>query len=128
MVNNHVTKTTGAQRQSPSGPAERLTLRQLEVLALLCEGLPNKMIGRRLNIADGTVKVHIVQILRALNVSSRLQAAIAARELGMVGAANKLLPIQETASVLQQAAVRRPQPRSTDAQLPSALVLSRTLA
>ena len=62
---------------------EHLTPRQLEVLALLCEGLPNKLIGRRLNIANATVKIHVARILRALNVSSRLQAVIAARRLGL---------------------------------------------
>jgi DNA-binding CsgD family transcriptional regulator len=69
-------------RQPDNGLPEQLTPRQLDVLALMCEGLPNKLIGRRLNIASGTVKVHVAHILRALNVSSRLQAVIAARGLG----------------------------------------------
>jgi DNA-binding CsgD family transcriptional regulator len=81
-------------------PVEVLTPRQLEVLALLCEGLPNKLISRRLNIANGTVKVHVVQILRALNVASRLQAVVAARNLGLVDASYNLLPMQATASTL----------------------------
>jgi len=68
---------------NPAGSPEQLTPRQLEVLALLCEGLPNKLIGRRLNIANATVKIHVARILRALNVSSRLQAVIAARRLGL---------------------------------------------
>ena len=62
-----------------------LTLRQLEVLKLLCEGLPNKLICRRLNIATGTVKVHISGILRELGVTSRLQAVVAARRCGLLG-------------------------------------------
>ena len=62
-----------------------LTPRQLEVLALLCEGLANKQIGRRLNIASATVKIHVARILRALGVSSRLQAVIAARRSGIYG-------------------------------------------
>lgn len=57
-----------------------LTPRQRDVLALLCEGLPNKLICRRLNISSGTVKAHISSILRELGVSSRLQAVVAARE------------------------------------------------
>ena len=60
-----------------------LTPRQLEVLALLCEGLPNKLICRRLNIATGTVKVHISCILRELGVTSRLQAVVMARACGL---------------------------------------------
>jgi DNA-binding CsgD family transcriptional regulator len=61
-----------------------LTPRQLEVLSLLCEGLPNKLICRRLNIATGTVKVHISCILRELGVTSRLQAVVAARRCGLL--------------------------------------------
>ena len=62
-----------------------LTPRQLEVLLLLCEGLPNKLICRRLNIATGTVKVHISVILRELGVTSRLQAVVAASRSGLFG-------------------------------------------
>ncbi len=58
---------------------EQLTPRQLEVLDLLCEGLPNKAIGKRLDIACGTVKVHVANLLRALNVSKRSEAAVVAR-------------------------------------------------
>lgn len=59
-----------------------LTPRQLEVLALLCQGMPNKLISRQLNISAATVKVHIGCILRELGVSSRLQAVVAARRVG----------------------------------------------
>jgi two-component system nitrate/nitrite response regulator NarL len=45
--------------------------------------LQNKQIARRLNIASATVKIHIANILRALNVSSRLQAAVVAINLGV---------------------------------------------
>jgi DNA-binding CsgD family transcriptional regulator len=62
-----------------------LTPRQLEVLALLCEGLPNKLICRRLSISAGTVKAHISGILRELGVASRLQAVVAARRSGLLG-------------------------------------------
>jgi DNA-binding NarL/FixJ family response regulator len=61
-----------------------LTARQMEVLALLCEGLPNKLICRRLDISAGTVKAHISSILRELGVSSRLQAVVWARRRGLV--------------------------------------------
>jgi DNA-binding NarL/FixJ family response regulator len=61
-----------------------LTPRQVEVLSLLCEGLPNKLICRRLNISTGTVKVHISGILRELGVTSRLQAVVSARRSGLV--------------------------------------------
>jgi DNA-binding CsgD family transcriptional regulator len=63
----------------------RLTARELEVLSLLCEGLSNKLICRRLDICTGTVKCHVASILSTLGVSSRLQAVVAAHRLGLVG-------------------------------------------
>ena len=55
-----------------------LTDRQREVLSLLLTGLPNKLIARRLDIAESTVKIHVSAILRELKVTSRTQALIAA--------------------------------------------------
>ena len=66
--------------------ALRLTPRQLEVLSLLCEGLPNKLICRELNISAGTVKVHVSCILRELGVTSRVQAVVHARRCGIIDA------------------------------------------
>ena len=82
MENLYRLKATSLVGQPSTALQDQLTPRQLEVLALLCEGLPNKLIGRRLEIANGTVKIHVMQILRALNVSSRLQAVITVRSLG----------------------------------------------
>ena len=70
-------------RQVLNAVHEPLTARQLEVLALLCDGLSNKQIARQLNVAAGTVKIHVSNILRAMNVSTRLQAVIAVRSLGL---------------------------------------------
>lgn len=70
----------------------RLTPRQLEVLALLCQGLPNKLICRRLDIAAGTVKAHISSILRELGVASRLQAVVEAGNRGLIGGGLRLHP------------------------------------
>lgn len=69
----------------------RLTSRELEVLGLLCEGLSNKLICRRLNICTGTVKCHVASILSTLGVSSRLQAVLAAYRLGLVTPAQAAL-------------------------------------
>jgi DNA-binding NarL/FixJ family response regulator len=52
----------------------RLTHRQQEVLALIAEGLPNKVISRRLNLAENTVKAHAAALYRALGVTNRTQA------------------------------------------------------
>jgi DNA-binding CsgD family transcriptional regulator len=78
---------TAPGRDSPKAGRIRLTPRQLEVLALLCEGHSNKLICQRLNIAVGTVRVHIGHILRELGVSNRLQAVVSAFRLGLVRAA-----------------------------------------
>jgi DNA-binding NarL/FixJ family response regulator len=60
-----------------------LTDRQAEVLALVVQGKPNKLICRSLNLAEGTVKIHISAILRALNVTNRTQAVVAVSKLGL---------------------------------------------
>jgi DNA-binding CsgD family transcriptional regulator len=76
---------TAAGFDSQAGRAVRLTPRELEVLALLCEGLPNKLISRRLDISSATVKCHISRILSELGVASRLQAVVAAARCGLIG-------------------------------------------
>jgi DNA-binding NarL/FixJ family response regulator len=53
-----------------------LTERQADVLRLLVQGKPNKMICRDLALSEGTVKVHVSAILKALNVHSRTQAVV----------------------------------------------------
>lgn len=58
-----------------------LTGRQVEVLQLLSQGKPNKLIGRALGISEGTVKIHLAAIFRALNVRNRTEAVVAAQSL-----------------------------------------------
>jgi DNA-binding NarL/FixJ family response regulator len=60
-----------------------LTARQAQVLQLILQGKPNKVICRELGLAEGTVKIHVAAILRALNVSTRTQAVIEASRLGL---------------------------------------------
>jgi DNA-binding NarL/FixJ family response regulator len=60
-----------------------LTPRQLEVLQRLLRGLPNKLIARELGLTEGTVKIHLAAILRALRARNRTEAVIRARELGI---------------------------------------------
>ena len=65
-------------------PAELgLTPRQGDVLSLVLKGLPNKLIARKLDIAEGTVKAHVSAVLQALEVKTRTQALIAATRLGL---------------------------------------------
>jgi DNA-binding NarL/FixJ family response regulator len=60
-----------------------LTPRQLQVLHRLAQGLPNKLIARDLGLTEGTVKIHIAAILRALRARNRTEAVVRARELGL---------------------------------------------
>ncbi|MCC7327346.1 MAG: response regulator transcription factor [Burkholderiales bacterium] len=53
-----------------------LTQRQSQVMLLLAQGKPNKMICRDLRLSEGTVKVHVSAILKALNVHSRSQVIV----------------------------------------------------
>lgn len=53
-----------------------LTVRENEILECLAEGMNNKTIARKLDIRDTTVKVHIKNILRKLNLTSRLEAVV----------------------------------------------------
>jgi DNA-binding NarL/FixJ family response regulator len=62
-----------------------LTERQAQVLARIAQGKPNKVICRELNLAVGTVKIHVSAVLKALKVSNRTQAAIAARAIERSG-------------------------------------------
>ncbi len=55
---------------------ELLTSKEREVLHLVAEGLANKMIGRKLSISEGTVKVHVKRLLKKLGVRSRVEAAV----------------------------------------------------
>lgn len=78
--------TVGSAAAAPP-PADalpwNLTDRQVDVLALLVSGLPNKLIARRLGIVESTVKIHVSAILKELRVASRTQAIIAVSKAGV---------------------------------------------
>jgi len=59
-----------------SQEAGELTVRELDVLALLANGSPNKVIAQRLGITEKTVKAHVTRIFQTLGVSDRTQAAL----------------------------------------------------
>lgn len=63
-----------------------LTPRQTDVLGLLLQGQPNKLIARELNLSVETVKDHVAAVLRSLNVSSRTQAVLAVSQMPQHGA------------------------------------------
>jgi DNA-binding NarL/FixJ family response regulator len=68
--------------------ASGLTPRQKEVLVYMGKGKSNKEIARTLNLSEGTVKLHVTAILRALNVSNRTSAVVAANKLGIFALTN----------------------------------------
>ncbi|MCW2598862.1 MAG: response regulator receiver [Frankiales bacterium] len=61
-----------------------LTARERDVLALLTNGLSNRVIGRRLGISEATVKAHLTRVYQSIGVSDRTSAALRALQLGLV--------------------------------------------
>jgi len=73
----------GVPRQAdPQG--DPLTGRELEVLALLSQGLPNKQIAGRLQISEHTVKFHVSSIFTKLNAASRTEAVSIGARQGLI--------------------------------------------
>jgi NarL family two-component system response regulator LiaR len=65
-------------------PRQPLTARELEVLALIASGLPNKLIARDLGLSEKTVKTHVSNILGKLGLTDRTQAALYAVREGLM--------------------------------------------
>jgi two-component system nitrate/nitrite response regulator NarL len=87
-------KLVAAYRDAAAGPApamptapaskiSQLSPRETEILRGIARGASNKEIGRDLGIAETTVKIHVQHVLRKLEVSSRVQAAVIASEHGL---------------------------------------------
>lgn len=81
-----------SQRASKYG----LTPRQLQVLQLIGSGKSNKEISRTLNLAEGTVKIHVAAIYQALHVNSRIEAVDTARRFGFIAEENGLASHEES--------------------------------
>lgn len=69
--------------RAKSRDAPELSPREAEVLALVAEGLPNKLIARRLQISEKTVKAHLTRVFQQIGVGDRTRAAIWARNHGV---------------------------------------------
>lgn len=63
-----------------------LTARQMQVLTHLAEGMSNKQIAQAVNLAEGTVKIHVAAVYQILRVNSRMEAVRVAEQLGLIGA------------------------------------------
>jgi DNA-binding NarL/FixJ family response regulator len=74
-----------ASGSSPGdGKASPLTSRQQQILPLLADGMPNKLIASTLGVTEGTVKQHLKDLFRRLDASNRTQAVKEARRLGLL--------------------------------------------
>jgi two-component system nitrate/nitrite response regulator NarL len=78
-LTHHLVAAVRGDARPPSAAAG-LTEQELRILERIACGLSNKLIGRELNIAEGTVKVHVKHILRKLGLRSRVEAAVWAVE------------------------------------------------
>lgn len=74
---------------SPVPKKDRLSARERDIVAALARGASNKEIAREFGLAESTVKIHVQNILRKLNLSSRVQAAVYAVEHGISENNNK---------------------------------------
>jgi DNA-binding NarL/FixJ family response regulator len=81
-------RTVLSARTAPD-PLAALSAREREVLALLVEGLPNKLIALRLQIREKTVKSHLTRVFREIGVTDRTQAALWAEREGFPGAGDR---------------------------------------
>ena len=78
--------TQGDFQAVPTLATLGLTPRQTDVLALLLQGKPNKLIARELEVSVETIKDHVAAVLRALGVNSRTQAVLAVSQMTQQGA------------------------------------------
>ena len=81
--NHAIAKETIAPAVSADDPIHDLSPRESEILALIAKGDSNKHIARELDIAETTVKIHVQHILRKLNMSNRVHAAVYATTRGL---------------------------------------------
>ncbi|WP_299204517.1 response regulator transcription factor [uncultured Amphritea sp.] len=77
MLAHHLSKGDQHTREMPTSNSNHfdLTEREQQTLKLITRGMSNKLIARELGISDGTVKVYVKNLLRKLNVNSRLELA-----------------------------------------------------
>lgn len=80
----HVLQDSDAPTSGPASAKSSLTRRQHEVLELLAQGFPAKLIAQQLDIADATARNHIQAILGELRCHSQLEAVAEARRRGLV--------------------------------------------
>ncbi|MCY1526365.1 Transcriptional regulatory protein DegU [compost metagenome] len=73
----------GQAAQAAGGDRNRLTARERQIVQWLARGASNKVIARELDVSESTVKIHVQNVLKKLNLTSRVQVAVYAVEHGM---------------------------------------------
>lgn len=90
MTSKLVTRLQGGGVAKPAASElDKLTPREKDILACLARGESNKVIARSLDLAESTVKIHVQNILKKLNLTSRVQAAVFAVGHGMAAGAER---------------------------------------
>jgi DNA-binding NarL/FixJ family response regulator len=84
VVNKIVGGYVELAQGNPAPSKEILTPREIELINLVAEGMPNKAIAQRLSVSENTVKYHIRQILNKLGVQNRTEAVTSAIRLGLI--------------------------------------------
>lgn len=85
-----------AAASATAGTDHGLTRRELEILLLACEGMSNGKLARHLWVTEQTVKFHLSNVYRKLDVSNRTQAAARARALGLTSDSTSAEPADKT--------------------------------
>lgn len=85
-VHEDIPRAEGRDGRSANTNQYGLTAQQMKVLKYLANGMSNKEIAQQVNLAEGTVKVHIAGLYQVLRVKSRTEAVRVASQLGLVGA------------------------------------------
>ncbi len=84
MVNDAASVSSATVVPTPDDPIHQLSPREREILMLIAKGDSNKHIARELDIAETTVKIHVQHILRKLDLTNRVHAAVYATERGLI--------------------------------------------
>ena len=82
--NNKENISIAATKSFKTSRSNTLTVKQREVLSNLGEGFSNKQIAHLMNVSEATVKLHMNSLLRALNVTNRTSAVLAAQKRGLL--------------------------------------------
>lgn len=83
MTAKLVDQFRGAAQASGSAERHRLTARETQIVQCLARGASNKVIARELDVSESTVKIHVQNVLKKLNLTSRVQVAVYAVEHGL---------------------------------------------